>query len=181
MRPSAATASWPAAGSFVHGTTVGLNALLQRDHEGLALLTTRGFRDVLEIRRGDRGELYNLFWHPPAPLVPRRLRLEITERTGADGSIVTPLRSDDVRLAAQRLARENVESVAIVFLHSYANPAHELEALSELRAAGFAGDVSLSHVTSGEFREYERTCTTLIDAYVRPRVTRATCGGSSRG
>src|SRR5262249_44457555 len=60
--------------AFIHGTTVGLNALLQRDHEGLALLTTRGFRDVLEIRRGDRGELYNLFWHPPAPLVSRRLR-----------------------------------------------------------------------------------------------------------
>jgi N-methylhydantoinase A len=160
-----------AARGFIHGTTIGLNALLERDEGRLALLTTRGFRDVLEIRRGDRAELYNLFWAPPAPLVPRRLRLEITERVGADGSPVVPLVGEDVRVAAARLAEEEIESVAIVFLHSYANPEHELQALSHLREAGFEGDVSLSHATSGEFREYERTCTTVIDAYVRRQVS----------
>jgi N-methylhydantoinase A len=132
-----------AARGFIHGTTIGLNALLERDEGRLALLTTRGFRDVLEIRRGDRAELYNLFWAPPAPLVPRRLRLEITERVGADGSPVVPLVGEDVRVAAARLAEEEIESVAIVFLHSYANPEHELQALSHLREAGFEGDVSL--------------------------------------
>ena len=156
---------------FIHGTTIGLNALLERDDGRLALLTTRGFRDLLEIRRGDRGELYNLFWAPPAPLVPRRLRLEVTERVGADGSAVVPLAREDVRAAAARLAEEEIESLAIVFLHSYANPEHELQALSDLREAGFEGDVSLSHAASGEYREYERTCTTVIDAYVRREVS----------
>ncbi len=156
---------------FIHGTTIGLNALLERDDGRLALLTTRGFRDVLEIRRGDRGELYNLFWAPPAPLVPRRLRLEVTERVGADGSVVVPLAREDVRAAAARLAEEEIESLAIVFLHSYANSEHELQALSDLREAGYEGDVSLSHAASGEYREYERTCTTVIDAYVRREVS----------
>jgi N-methylhydantoinase A len=159
-----------AARCFIHGTTVGLNALLQHDDTRLALLTTRGFRDVLEIRRGDRGEPYNLFWTAPPPLVPRHLRLEVTERVGADGSALVPLASEDIRVAATRLAEADVASVAVVFLHSYANPEHELQALSELRTAGFEGDVSLSHATSGEFREYERTCTTVIDAYVRRQV-----------
>ncbi len=159
-----------AARYFIHGTTVGLNALLEHDQRGLGLLTTRGFRDVLEIRRGNRGEPYDLFWRPPEPLVPRRLRLEISERMGADGRPVVPLDRDDVRAAATRLAEAEVDSVAIVFLHAYANPEHELQALAELRAAGFTGQVSLSHLTSGEFREYERTCTTVIDACVRREV-----------
>jgi N-methylhydantoinase A len=156
---------------FLHGTTVGLNALLEGRGPKVALLTTRGFRDILEIRRGDRADPYDLFWHPPAPLIPRELRVPITERTLSDGSIHQPLELEDIWNAATKLAAHEVESVAIVFLHAYANPDHELAAEAALRKAGFTGDISVSHRVSGEYREYERTCTVVIDAFVRPRMT----------
>ena len=156
---------------FLHGTTVGLNALLERRGATVGLLATEGFRDVLEIRRGDRDEMYNLFWQPPATLVPRHLRLPIAGRTMYDGSVRTPLAEDDVRRALEVFRREGVESVAVAFLHAYANPEHELAAERILRREGFDGDISLSHRISGEYREYERTCTTVIDAYVRGRMT----------
>lgn len=157
---------------FLHGTTVGLNALLERRGATVGLLATAGFRDVLEIRRGDRDEMYNLFWQPPAPLVPRHLRLPIAERTMYDGGIRTPLAEADVRWALEVFRREGVTSVAVAFLHAYANPEHELAAERILRREGFGGDISLSHRISGEYREYERTCTTVIDAYVRGRLIR---------
>ncbi|HJU48587.1 MAG TPA: hydantoinase/oxoprolinase family protein, partial [Gaiellaceae bacterium] len=156
---------------FLHGTTVGLNSLLTRTGAVVGLLATRGFRDILEMARGDRGDPYDLFWRQPDPLVPRRLRLPVTERIRADGEVWTKLAADDVRAAAEVFAREGVTSVAIAFLNAYANPAHELAAEQELRAAGFTGEISLSHLISGEYREYERTSTTVIDAYVRPRMT----------
>src|SRR5579884_113267 len=155
---------------FLHGTTVGLNALLERRGARVGLLATRGFRDILEIRRGDRDDPYDLFWTPAPPLVPRHLRLPVRERMLADGTVHTPLAADDVRKAAKVFLAAGVESVAIVFLHSYANPAHEREACELLRTAGFKGQISLSHAISGEYREYERTTTTVIDAYIRPRV-----------
>ncbi|MGI5154744.1 hydantoinase/oxoprolinase family protein [Microbispora sp. CA-102843] len=155
---------------FVHGTTVGLNALLERRGATVGLITTVGFRDVLEIRRGDRDDPYDLFWTPPPPLVPRRLRLEVTERVAADGSVVRDLEPEDVRRAAEVFAAEGVDAVAIVLVNSYANPAHEARAAELLRQAGFAGPVSLSHEVSGEYREYERTCTTVVDAFVRHRM-----------
>jgi N-methylhydantoinase A len=155
---------------FLHGTTVGLNSLLERRGRPVGLLATRGFRDVLEIRRGDRDDPYDLFWRPPPPLVPRHLRLPVTERIMADGSVLVPLEEEDVRRAAAVFAAEDVGSVAIAFLHAYANPAHELAAERVLRDCGFTGDVSLSHRVSGEYREYERTCTTVIDAWIKPRV-----------
>ncbi len=158
-------------GYFLHGTTVGLNALLTRTGAVVGLLATRGFRDVLETRRGDRAEPYNLFWRPPAPLVPRRLRLPVTERLLADGRVRVPLEAEDVRAAARAFAAEGVTAVAVAFLHAYANPAHELEAEGLLREAGFAGEISLSHRVSGEYREYERTTTTVIDAFVRGRMS----------
>ncbi len=160
------------AGFFLHGTTVGLNALLTRSGAVVGLLATRGFRDVLEIRRGDRAEPYNLFWRAPEPLVPRRLRLPVTERLRADGEVDLPLEPDDVRAAAAVFAAEGVTAVAVAFLHAYANPAHELEAERLLLEAGFAGEISLSHRVSGEYREYERTTTTVIDAFVRGRMAR---------
>src|ERR1700741_4914865 len=160
------------AGYFLHGTTVGLNALLERRGATLGLLATRGFRDVIEVRRGDREEMYNLVWSPPEPLVARRLRLPGTERVRAGGVLLTALDEYDVAAAAQVFAAEGVTSVAVAFLHSYANPANELAAEAALRRSGFEGEISLSHRLSGEYREYERTSTTLVDAYVRPRVAR---------
>lgn len=157
---------------FLHGTTVGLNALLERRGAKVGLLATQGFRDILEIRRGDRDEMYNLFWQPPPALVPRHLRLPISERMTFEGKVYTAFCTEDVEQAAEVFKREGVTSVAIAFMHAYANPAHELEAEAVLRSSGFRGDISLSHQISGEYREYERTCTTVIDAYVRGRMTR---------
>lgn len=155
---------------FLHGTTVGLNSLLTRTGATVGLLATRGFRDILEIRRGDRDDPYDLFWKHPPPLVPRRLRLPVTERMLYDGTVHTPIELNDVRDAVPVFEAEGVTSVAIAFLHSYANPSHELAAAEALREAGFKGEISLSHQVSGEYREYERTTTTVIDAYVRPRM-----------
>jgi N-methylhydantoinase A len=156
---------------FLHGTTVGLNSLLERRGAAVGLLATRGFRDALEIRRGDRDDPYDLFPPPARPLVPRRLRLPVTERIRADGAVHAALVEDDVRQALATFGDEGVESVAVSFINAYANPAHELEAERVLRGAGFDGEISLSHRVSGEYREYERTSTTVIDAYVRPRMT----------
>lgn len=156
---------------FLHGTTVGLNALLERKGAVVGMLSTRGFRDVLEIRRGDRDEMYNLFWAPPPPLVPRRRRLPVTERIRADGTIHTPLDPEDIRQAVEVFEAEEVACVAVAFINAYANPEHELAAERALREFGFEGEISLSHQVSGEYREYERTTTTVVDAYVRPRMT----------
>jgi N-methylhydantoinase A len=165
-RPEALDAS----ATFVHGTTVALNQLLERRGARVGLLATAGFRDVLELRRGERAQMYDVRWRPEPPLVPRRLRLPVQERVRADGAIERPLAAEDVLDAAAVFAAEDVDCVAICFLNAYANPAHEVEAARLLRDAGFAGELSLSHEVSGEHREYERTSTTVIDAYIRPRV-----------
>ena len=156
---------------FLHGTTVGLNALLERKGSVVGLLTTRGFRDVLEIRKGSREEWYNVFWVPDAPLVPRRRRLEISERMLASGEMLEPLVAADVTDALQVFQDQGVSAIAVCFLNSYMNPAHEIEAEEVIRAAGFDGAVSLSHRVSGEYRDYERSSTTVIDAYVRGRLS----------
>lgn len=155
---------------FLHGTTVGLNALLERKGAVVGLLATQGFRDILEVRRGDRGETYNIFWKQPPPLVPRRLRLPVNERMRADGSVHQALREADIGAAVDVFTKQGVTSVAVAFMNAYANAAHELEAEALLRTFGFTGEISLSHRVGGEFREYERTSTTVIDAYVRPKV-----------
>jgi N-methylhydantoinase A len=160
---------------FLHGTTVGLNALLERKGARVGILTTEGFRDVLEVRRlmrvDEHGEhMWDHLFRTPEPLVSRPLRLGIEERVLADGSVRTPLDPAGVRDAADVLAREGVECVAIVFINAHANPVHELEAEKLLREAGFSGPVSLSHQVTGQYREFERTSTTVVDAYVRPSV-----------
>jgi N-methylhydantoinase A len=155
---------------FLHGTTVGLNALLERRGAVVGLLATDGFRDILEIARGDRAEMYSLFWKHPEPLVPRRLRVPIQERLYATGDVHTPIDLDGVREAAKLFKEEGVTAVAIAFLHAYANAEHELAAAQALRDAGLEGEISLSHKVSGEYREYERTTTTVIDAFVRGRM-----------
>src|SRR5437588_6964555 len=159
-----------AAAFFMHGPTIGLNALLERRRGSVGLLSTRGFRDVLEIGRGDRADPYDLFWRRPEPLVPRELRLPVTERVLADGSILTPLDAEDVRRALEDFGAAGVASIAVAFLNAYANPEHEREAARLLRELGFDGELALSHEISGEYREYERTSTTVIDAFVRPGV-----------
>ncbi|MCW2952930.1 MAG: hyuA [Conexibacter sp.] len=160
-----------AAQFFLHGTTVGINALLERKGAVVGLLTTDGFRDVLEIRRGDREEFMDSLWTAAAPLVPRRLRLPVRERVAADGSIHTPFEREDVARALEAFRANGVESIAVMFLNAYANPEHELAAEAALRELGYDGEISLSHRISGEFREYERSSTTVVDAYVRPRVS----------
>ncbi len=160
-----------AVGYFLHGSTVALNALLERKGAVIGLLTTAGFEDVLELRRGDRDTTYQLVYRPPPPLVPRRLRFGVRERVVADGSVRTPIEEADIAPALAAFRAEGVECIAVIFLHSYANPAHELAAEQALRRLGFTGEISLSHRVSGEYREYERTSTTVVDAYVRPRMS----------
>jgi N-methylhydantoinase A len=153
---------------FLNGTTVGLNALLQRRGPTVGLLTTCGFRDVLELRRGDRGGSYDLNWTPGPPLVPRYLRLPIRERISASGQVLTDLVAEDVKVALEIFKKNSVDSIAVCFINAYANGSHELSTESMLRELGFAGAVSLSHRISGEYGEYERVCTTAIDAFVSP-------------
>src|SRR5207237_1097233 len=119
------------AGSFdrvVHATTLFTNALIERKGAKTALITTEGFCDTLEIGRERKYELYDVFIEPPAPLVPRNLRREVPERVRADGSVLRPLDRGALEASVRRLVAEGVESVAILFLHSYANPAHEAQA-----------------------------------------------------
>lgn len=156
---------------FLHGTTVGLNALLERRGAKVGLITTAGFRDVLEIRRGDRAEMYNLFWKQTEPLVPRRLRLEVAGRILGTGAEYRPLDEGTVKAAARKLIAEQVDAIAVSLINAYANPEHELAVERILRSEGFEGGISLSHKISGEYREYERTSTTCVDAFVRGRMS----------
>jgi N-methylhydantoinase A len=154
--------------AIVHGTTVVVNAVLQRKGAALALITTEGFRDVTELGRGNRPYVYDVFYRTPPPLVPRNLRLEVAERMSSSGETLRPL--DEARLAeiALDLRAKGVEAVAVCFLHAYANPAHELRAAEVLTSAYPELYVALSHETVGEWREYERFTTTTLNAYVMP-------------
>ncbi|HEX4746017.1 MAG TPA: hydantoinase/oxoprolinase family protein [Gaiellaceae bacterium] len=152
----------------VHGTTVATNAVLERRGSRTALVTTEGFRDVLELRRLRIPHMYDLFWRKPPPLVERRLRLELRERIAADGNVVEPLREEDVVAVAGRLRALEVESVAVCLLHAYVNPEHERRA-GEILARELPGTtISLSSEILREQREYERSATTVVNAYVRP-------------
>ena len=161
-----AGAPWAEVSQAVHGTTLGSNIVIERKAHGVGLLTTRGFRDVLIIGREKRYQVYDLQIEKPRPLVPRRLIGEVSERVLADGSIRTPLDEADARRAIRELAARGVRTLAICLLHAYVNPAHERR-LAEI-AAEEAPDVAvtLSHEVSPTFREYERTSTTVINAYV---------------
>jgi len=155
---------------LIHGSTTGTNALIERTGAKVGLLTTRGFRDVLEIGRIMRPEagLYDVTVDRPPPLVPRRLRREAAERLGADGSVLVALSEDDVEEAARFFAREGVEAVAVCFLFAFLNPAHE-ERAAEILARLLPGvPVSVSAHICPEIREYERTSTTVMNAYLTP-------------
>jgi len=155
---------------IVHGTTVATNALLERRGARTALITTSGFEDVIEIGRQARPDLYNLAVERPAPLVPRALRFGVRERVGADGRVIEPLDSNQVETLIRKLKRAGVESVAISLLFSFANPAHERAVAEALAVLGIP--VSASHRILPEYREYERTSTVVINAYLAPRVGR---------
>ena len=157
-----------------HSTTVATNALLGQLHletPRVGLLTTEGFRDVLEIGRQARSEVYNLFVTRPRPLAERRDRLGIPERIDARGTVVRPLDEEAVRAALARLQDEGIRDVAVVFLHSYANPAHE-RAVAQIATAAFPVlTVTLSSAVDPEYREYERASTTVVTAALRPIVS----------
>jgi N-methylhydantoinase A len=152
----------------VHATTLFTNALIERKGAVTGLITTEGFADTLEIGRERKYELYDLAIAKPEPLVPRHLRLEVAERTRADGRIARRLDTRALAARADALARAGVEAIAVVFLHSYANPRHEAEAarLIGQRLPGMA--VTTSHEVAPEIREYERASTTAANAYIKP-------------
>lgn len=153
----------------VHATTVATNAVLENKGAKTALVTTEGFRDVLEFRRVRVPDLYKLDYVKPKPLVPRRLRLEVRERLGAGGVVRVPLDEESVACVARRLKEENVEAVAVCLLHAYANSAHEVrvrEIFEELLPSDLF--VCYSHEVLPEIREYERTSTTVVNSFLGP-------------
>ncbi len=152
------------------GTTVGTNALLERRGGSVALVTTAGFEDVIEIGRQARPRLYDLFVTRPAPLVPRWWRIGARERVGADGKALQHLATQEVKRVVRHMARLRPDAVAVCFLFSYASPAHERAVARALRRAGYL--VSVSHEILPEFREFERTATTVINAYLSPVMSR---------
>jgi N-methylhydantoinase A len=156
---------------FVHGTTLGINALLTRTGARVGIVTTQGFRDVYEVGRTDREPMYDFKYRRPPTLVPRRLVFEVAERLAYSGDVVVPFDREGAVTAARRIREEGVEAVAVCFLHSYANPAHELEMEQVLQDECPHLSVTLSHRLSREYREYERTSTAVIDAYVKPITT----------
>jgi N-methylhydantoinase A len=165
-----AGARFSAAQLFLHGTTVAINTILERKGAPCALITTQGFRDIYEIGRVNRPEAYNLFFQKHRPLIDRDLRFEVRERMNAEGRVLIPLEEEQVRAAAAEAVARGVSAIAILFLHSYRNPAHEQRAKEILQAAHPDLFITASHELSQEYREYERTSTTAANAYVGPRV-----------
>ena len=159
--------------SFVkHGTTLVINALLQRAGAKTALITTKGFRDILEIGRGNRTQPFNLRFHREPPLIPRELRLEIEERVEGSGRIRTPLAKGELKPLADRLRALKVEALAISFLNSYLTPDHEEETAAELRRHLPDVFVTTGTELTREWYEYERTATVAANAYVGPQVSK---------
>ena len=155
---------------FVHGTTVVINALTERKGVVTGLITTKGFRDVLEIGRANRPDIYNMVYQKPPPFVPRYLRREVRGRMNYRGEELAPLCRDDVGTAAHLLLEEGAEAIAVCFLHSYINPTHELECGAMLSDLAPGIPITLSHQITQEWREYERSNTAVLNAYVQPIV-----------
>jgi len=153
---------------FVHGATVVINALTERKGAKTALVTTEGCRDVLEIGRANRPDIYNMRFRKQPPFVPRELRFEVTERMNYKGEVVTELDLGTVDAVAKQIEAEGCEAVAVCFLHSYANPEHELAVAARLRELLPNVLVTASSEITREWREYERTSTAVLNAYVQP-------------
>ncbi len=163
-------AAFEQANLFLHGTTVAINTLLERSGARTALVTTIGFRDIYEIGRINRPQAYNLFFRKHRPLIERALRFEVDERMFGSGEVRTALTTAELERVACLIEGENIEALAILFLHSYRNPAHEILARNffEQRFPGLY--ITASHELSQEYREFERTSTVAANAYVGPRV-----------
>jgi N-methylhydantoinase A len=158
-------------GAIVHGTTVGTNALLERRGARCGVITTAGFRDVLEMRRRDRPRTWGL-WGQFLPIVPRDLRLEVDERVLADGTVALPVDQDQVRAAADKLRAAGCDAVVVIFINAYANPANEALAVGLVRQLWPNGFVGCSSEILPEIREFERASTTALNGYLQPVVSR---------
>ncbi len=153
---------------LIHGTTVVINALTERKGAKTGLITTKGFRDTLEIGRGNRPDLFNFNFKKPVPFVPRYLRLEVEERTDYQGNELVLLNEDDVRRCVEIFKKEGVEAIAIVYLHSYVNESHEIQTENLIAKLWPEIAVTASYSVSKEWREYERTNTAVLNSYVKP-------------
>jgi N-methylhydantoinase A len=158
----------PEVAEIIHGTTLVINAIIERKGARTGLITTKGFRDVLELGREIRYDAYDIFSEYPKPLVPRSLRVEVDERISSDGRILRPLNTDEVKGVVKELQKAGIESVAICLINSYENPQHE-EIIKALVTEGAPEwSVSASYEVLPQIREYERSCTTATNAYVKP-------------
>ena len=155
---------------IIHGTTVATNALLERDGAKTCLVTTMGFEDVIEIRRQNRERLYDLLWSPPAPLVPPELRFGVSERTDYQGRVFVCPDEAEMQEMKEEISSLGVEAIAVCLLHSYANPENERRVAAALSGLGIP--ITLSSELVAEFREYERTSTTVLNSYLIPKVNR---------
>jgi N-methylhydantoinase A len=156
---------------FIHGTTVIINALTERKGAKTALITTKGFRDVLEIARGNRPDLFNVNYEKPTPFVERYLRREVNERVNYKGEVLRELNPDEVKECIEHFKKEGVEAIAVSFLHSYRNPSHEQQTVQLIKELWPEVKVTASSDITQEWREYERTNTAVLNAYVQPAAT----------
>ena len=153
---------------LIHGTTLVINSIIERKGARTGLITTKGFRDVLEIGREIRYAPYDIFAEFPEPLIPRRLRVEVDERIRSDGSVLKALDPEDARKAVRTLLDMNVESIAVCLLNSFENPAHEQKILEIIEKEAPGISTSISYHVLPQIKEYERTSTTVTNAYVKP-------------
>lgn len=153
---------------LIHGTTLVINSIIERKGARTGLITTKGFRDVLEIGREIRYAPYDTFAEFPKPLIPRRYRVEVDERIRSDGSVIEPLNTEDAKQAVRRLIGQGVESIAVCLINSFENPTHELMIEEIIRKEAPELSVSISYRVLPQIREYERTSTTVTNAYVKP-------------
>jgi N-methylhydantoinase A len=155
---------------LLHGQTLVINSIVQRKGAKVGLITTQGFRDILELQRSNRRDIFNLRYKKPEPFVPRYLRLEVAERVMADGTVLRKVSEADVRSTYRKLKAEGADSIAVSFINSYVNPSNEMEALRTIQALDGHTWVTTSSEVTREWREYERTNTAALNAYVMPLV-----------
>ena len=158
--------------TIIHGQTLVINTIVTRTGAKVGLIATRGFRDVLEQQRSNRRDMYSFRYRKPESLVPRYLRLEIDERVLSDGTVLKPLPGEEIRRAAEALAKEGVEAIAISLMNSYANPSHEEAVAEAVKRAAPDRFLTVGSEVSREWGEYERTSTAVLNAYTMPKLTR---------
>lgn len=156
---------------FIHGTTIIINTLTERKGAKMGLITTKGFRDILEIARGNRPDLFNVRYKKPVPFVERHLRLEVDERLNYKGEVLSALKREDIEACVNYFKKEGVEAIAVSYLHSYVNPSHEQETVKIVKELWPEVFVTASSEITKEWREYERTNTAVLNAYVQPTAT----------